>query len=531
MSIIIKNLSYIHPDREPLFGSISFSVNHGEKIALIGKNGCGKSSLLRCIAGDLIPSGGEIIIPENAYYIPQQLGQYDNLTLAQALHIDRKLAALAAILQGQVNEQNFTELNDDWTIEERAFDALKEWGLEHLSLSQTIETLSGGEKTKIFLAGIAIHQPEIILLDEPSNHLDRKSRKKLNEAIIDSNATILIVSHDRKLLNMFDVILEMEKDKITVYGGNYDFYKIQKGLKINALQQKIEEQEKSLRKAKKQAAQVAERKQKHESRGKKHGQKQGLPKIVQNQLQSNADASAGKLRNIHAEKSNKMKQELDHLRQQLQDQRTLLTDLRAGELHKGKVLVSGQGINHHFSSDWLWENPLDIEIVSGDRIAIHGDNGSGKSTLLKLLLEELTPAQGVIHKIDFSYIYIDQEYSFADQSITIFEQAEKYNLQQLTDQELKVKLFRFLFPVESWNKPCHQLSGGEKMRLLFCCLTISNNMSDMMILDEPTNNLDIESMDIITENLKNYTGTIIVISHDQAFIEEIGVSKEIVLKE
>ncbi|MDL2312527.1 ATP-binding cassette domain-containing protein [Bacteroidales bacterium OttesenSCG-928-B11] len=522
MSIIIKNVSYIHPDREFLFENISFTVNSGEKSALIGKNGCGKSTLLRCIAGDFTPAGGEIILQNDAYYIPQHLKQYDHLTIAQALRIDLKLNALSAILQGDTDEKHFTDLADDWTIEERATTAMAAWELEHLSLEQSMEMLSGGEKTKVFLAGIAIHQPEIILMDEPSNHLDARSREKLYALIESSKAAILLVSHDRKLLNKFEFILEMESDKITSYGGNYDFYKEQKGLAIHALQQQVEEQEKSLRKAKKQAAQVAERKQKQDARGKKSGLKQGLPKIVINQLQSNAGASTAKLKNIHAEKNAKIKGELDHLRQQLQQHRSLITDLQSGELHTGKVIISAQAVNHRYTDHWLWENPLDIEIVSGERIAIHGDNGSGKSTLLKLLLGELQPTTGIIRRADFTYIYIDQEYSFLDLDKTVYEQAEKYNHQKLTEQELKVKLCRFLFPVDSWNKSCHLLSGGEKMRLLFCCLTIGNAMPDMMVLDEPTNNLDIESMDIITDNLKNYTGTVLVISHDQYFVEEIN---------
>lgn len=529
MSIIIQNLSYIHSDREPLFEKISFIVNSGGKIALIGKNGCGKSTLLRCIAGENKASGGEIILSDAPYYIPQHLGQYDHLTISQTLRIDQKLAALSAILEGNVEEEFFSTLADDWTIEERAQMALAEWDLDYLSLNQRLNTLSGGEKTKLFLAGIAIHQPQIVLLDEPSNHLDKKNREKLNSLILNSKTTMLIVSHDRKLLNTLDVIMEMENDKISHYGGNYAFYKAQKELMIQSLQQKIEEQEKNLRKTKKLAIQTIERKQKHESRGKKSGIKQGLPKIVLNQLESNAGASAAKLKNTHAEKQSKIKTELDNLRQHLPDQRTLLTDLKSGNLHNGKVIISAKSINYQYPSaqSFVWKNSLDVEIVSGERVVIHGDNGSGKSTLLKIVLGEMEPTQGEIRKADFSHIYIDQEYSLLDLNLTVFEQAEKYNYQKLEEQELKVKLCRFLFPVDSWNKPCHLLSGGEKMRLLFCCLTISNDMPDMMVLDEPTNNMDIESMEIITDNLKNYAGTLLVISHDQTFVEEIGAEKEI----
>ena len=159
MSIVAQKITYIHPDNQVLFKGIDLTINKGQKVALVGNNGSGKSTFLRILAGTLQAQEGEIIYPTPPYYVPQHFGQYDNLTVAQALRIDGKLEALRAITEGDASLSNFNTLADDWTIEERSLAALHAWGLEHILLSQPMRTLSGGEKTKVFLSGIEIHQP------------------------------------------------------------------------------------------------------------------------------------------------------------------------------------------------------------------------------------------------------------------------------------------------------------------------------------------------------------------------------------
>ena len=259
MSFIVKDLSYIHPNRDLLFQNINFSVLPKQKLALIGRNGSGKSTLLRILSGELTGSMGEIISEGKPYYVAQHLGQYNDLTIGQALGVEDKLYALQRILDGNVEEKYFFLLNDDWNIEERISSALSYWDLDYLDVHQKLGTLSGGEKTKVFLSGILVHSPEIILLDEPTNHLDGGSRKKLYDWIGNTSAIVLVVSHDRTLLNLLSPILELSKDKVEVYGGNFEFYKTEREKKLNALQNQFLEKEKELRKAKKIARETMER--------------------------------------------------------------------------------------------------------------------------------------------------------------------------------------------------------------------------------------------------------------------------------
>lgn len=275
--LTLHSVSYTHPNKDLLFTDINLTINNHDKIALIGSNGVGKSTLLKIIAKELEPSGGKINVDAEPYYIPQICGQFNHLSIAQALRIENKLNALNEILNGNISEENFNLLNDDWTLEDRCKDALNYWHLSNLDLSQKMDTLSGGQKTKVFLAGISIHQYELVLLDEPSNHLDIFGRQLLYDYIQSTESTLVIVSHDRKLLNLLDTVCELNSNGIKVYGGDYDFYKEQKQIEINALNQDIQSKEKDLKKAKEKQRETLER-QKLDTRAKKVVVKRGFLK-------------------------------------------------------------------------------------------------------------------------------------------------------------------------------------------------------------------------------------------------------------
>ncbi|MDJ1500246.1 ABC-F family ATP-binding cassette domain-containing protein [Xanthocytophaga agilis] len=521
MSIILRSISYIHPDREVLFRNLTLSLATGEKAAFIGPNGTGKSTLLQIMAGRLQASEGDITLSEKPYYVPQHMGQYDAFSLAEMLGVDQKIKALRAILQGDASPEHFTALDDDWEIEERVKAALELWQLQHLDLGQTLQSLSGGEKTKVFLAGISIHSPKIILMDEPSNHLDTHSRDLLYAFISGSKATIVVVSHDRTLLNLLPVTLELSHNGIEVYGGNYDFYKEQKETKLQALQEQVDDKEKTLKQAQQKAREVAEQRHKKEARGKAHGQKLALPRIIANSRKGQAEQSTAKLKEAHNEKISGISEDLKELKTQIQASKVLQVDLRKSDLHQGKNLIAAKAINFAYTQQKLWSSPLSFQIRSGDRIRISGNNGAGKTTLLHLITGKLSPSEGEVYRADFHYIYMDQEYSAIKPQYSIVEQIEKFNTRHLQEHELKMLLYQHQFGRDMWDRKCADLSGGEKMKLLLCCLAASDNTPDMVILDEPTNNLDIHSQEVLTHAIQAFTGTVLVISHDQYFIQQI----------
>jgi ATPase subunit of ABC transporter with duplicated ATPase domains len=338
-----------------------------------------------------------------------------------------------------------------------------------------------------------------------------------------------VVSHDRTLLNLLHTVYELGARVITAYGGNYDFYLEQKSIESDALNQDLKNKEKALRKAKETERESQERQQKLDARGKKKQEKAGLPTISMNTFRNNAEKSTARMKGMHAEKVNAISQELDQLRRELPAADKMKLDLDNSALYKGKRLVTAVDINFGYDGRLLWQQGLRFEINSGDRIAVKGLNGSGKTTLIKMILGGLQPATGSITRATAKVIYIDQDYSLINNTCSVYEQAQAFNTGALQEHEVKTRLNRFLFTREHWDKPCTALSGGEKMRLMLCCLSISNQAPDMIILDEPTNNLDIQNIEILTAAINGYEGTLIVISHDAWFLEQVNAAQAIEL--
>ncbi len=392
-----------------------------------------------------------------------------------------------------------------------------------------METLSGGQKTKVFLAGISIHQPELILLDEPSNHLDLASRQLLYDFIQSTKSSLMVVSHDRKLLNLLDSVCELSKQGIKMYGGNYDFYKELKQIENNALSQDIEGKEKALRKAREKERETLERQQKLDNRGRSKQEKAGVARIMMNTLRNNAENSTSKLKTVHAEKIGGIAQDLQELRASLPDLDKMKFGFDPSALHKGKILFTAADLNFSYHTQPLWNDNLNFQIRTSERIALKGQNGSGKTTLIQLLLGNAVPQTGTIYRAENKAVYIDQDYSLLDNQLKVYEQAQRFNSSALQEHEIKIRLSRFLFTKNDWDKSCTALSGGERMRLLLCCLTINSQAPDLIILDEPTNNLDVQNIEILTTAINEYKGTLLVVSHDATFLEQINIERTLEL--
>ncbi|KAG4080536.1 hypothetical protein HA402_013994 [Bradysia odoriphaga] len=545
MLISVQNISYQLPSREILFQDISFTLQKGDKAAIAGNNGVGKSTLLKIIAGQEKAATGAIRINDSFYYVPQHFGHFNALTVAQACGVAEKQQALDAILQGSTDPQLYDVLGDDWDIAARTEAALQKWGLANIPPDQLLANLSGGEKTRVFLAGIEILDPAIVILDEPTNHLDFKAREQLYEWVANTSCSLLVVSHDQQLLRLCEPIWELQPDGIRAYGGNYDFYAAQKATETAALQQRVAHQEKTLKEAKKQQQEAMERKQHADSQAKKHLKSAGLPKILQNARKNSAEVSTAKLKEVHQEKVAELQAGWQELSAMTQVQRMMKGYFEQSTLHRGKVLLEATAVNFAWApvhsrpgipggftdstmpvpaAAMLWKEPLSFTIRSGDRLAITGLNGSGKSTLLQLLLGQLTPTTGTLYRAPQRGLLLDQDYTLVDRSKTILQQALSFNDTALEVSMVKTILVNFLFGPDSWDKPCSVLSGGEMLRLSLCSMSLQNKAPDIIFLDEPTNNLDLQNIRMLTQIFQGYPGTLVLISHDATFTAEVGVT-------
>lgn len=529
MSIIASGISYRHINCQFLFENVSLSVPDGGKVSLVGPNGAGKSTLLQILAGRLTPAAGSVALSSPPCFIPQQTAP-DPRSVAELLGAADKLRALRAICAGSADPVDFDTLGDDWDIEERCRAALDEWGLRNVAPETPAAALSGGERTKAMLAGWELHDSGVVLLDEPTNHLDRTARTKLYERIRRTCATLVAVSHDITLLNLFPTTCELTAGGIRIYGGSYDFYRERREEEERALAERIEAERTALRTARKRAREVCERQERRAAQGERDRSHAGQARILVNARGAQAQNSASRLRERHAGIVADTQQRLAELRGRQTLHGELKIDFDDAALHAGKRLIRAEKVNFGYGENGpLWPQPIDLEIRSSDRVHIAGGNGSGKTTLVRLLTGELTPTAGRVERSGFSSVCLDQEYRALDSPLTVLEMAERHNTQRLPDHEVKIRLDRALFPHEKWDNPCRTLSGGERMRLLLCCMMLSDHVPDLMVLDEPTNNLDIGSLAILTDTIRSYRGTLIVVSHDDRFVREIGVTRTVEL--
>ncbi len=531
MSLQVQGLSYIHPDGDILFENISFNIFPGAKCAIVGNNGAGKTTLLRIIAGKVSPAKGSVVCDEIPYMIPQHTGQFDGMSVAEVLGLSDKLKALSIILDGHGTEKEYELLNDEWDIQERLEEAFAQWGIGHVAPDMLMGNLSGGEKTKVFLAGLDIFSPSIVLMDEPTNHLDTSGRNLLYEHIMHTNRTTVVVSHDRTLLNLLPEIYEMSPAGIKFYPMNYDEYRETVDAETEAKVTRLENHRKELAKAEKAARKAMERQQKHSSRGEKQTAKKCMARISVGLLRNKSEATTSRLKKVQEEKIESMRREVQEMRLSINESVDMKIDMGDSALACKKLLVEARNITYRYADrDTMWRKyPLEISIFSGERIRIQGDNGCGKSTLLKLVAGSLQPDEGEIFRNEaLDILYLDQEYSCLDKELTVYGQLEACSSGR-PEHELKMLLNRFLFTSSTWDKKCGSLSGGEKMKLALCYLIVCGQAPDMIIADEPTNNIDIASMEILAAVLKNYKGTLLVVSHDEQFIRDVGIERTISL--
>ena len=397
-----------------------------------------------------------------------------------------------------------------------------------MGLDSPVDTLSGGEKTRLLLAGVAVHAPAVILLDEPTNHLDASGRRKLCDFVCGSRATILVASHDAALLDLVGITCELTPQGLKVYGGNFAFCREQRQAEEAALERQVASAEAALQLARRKAREIRERQEKRMRAGERH--KDGLPRILRKTFKDSGERTDSRLGNKHAGLVDDARQRLGELRRRRREACELKIDFDDARLHDGKLLVSARGVNvEHTPGHPLWRVPIDLEVRSGERILLAGDNGSGKTTLVRLLAGELQPSSGQVVRTAFSHVWLDQEYGMAATPRSVLELAQCHNSGGLPEHGLKMRLHRALFPEAMWDKRCDTLSGGERMRLCLCCLMISNSVPDLLVLDEPTNNLDLGSLGILARAIAGYRGTLLVVTHDRHFAREVGITRTVAL--
>jgi len=500
------------------------------RTGLVGPNGVGKTTLLDLLAGSLAPATGSLTRSGRVSYLPQNIAFDEHMTIAEAIHLSDEIAAHNRLERGEATALDFELIGDRWDLIERIEKVFARLGIDYLNTSRRLATLSGGELTRARIAGLLLEEPDFLLLDEPTNHLDLEAREFVYDLVSTWRKGLVVVSHDRRLLSFVDQVAEMSNPGIRFYGGNFEFYRNQREVEKEAAQQSLLGAEQRLKDAKLTAQRARERQEKRQSSGQKNLHKKGLPSIVAGGLKRHAENTAAKLKSRHEHKVESAQEAVVVARQNLSTERQITVDLDHSRVPSQKRMIELREVNYRYddSSADLWLEPLSFSIIGPERIWLKGQNGSGKSTLIDLICGRRNPTSGEVRTGAERVALLDQQVSVLDSSLTVLENIKRVAPLR-PEHELRTLLGRFLFYKDDAYKAVSVLSGGERMRAGLACLLGSDQSPEILIVDEPTNNLDLASIEEIISALKGFRGALIVVSHDLTFIEDIEIDKVIEL--
>ncbi|MFF1379405.1 ribosomal protection-like ABC-F family protein [Streptomyces sp. NPDC058308] len=529
-AILCSNLSFAWPDDTPVFHDLSFTVAPG-RTGLVAPNGSGKSTLLKLIAGELPPATGSVSVNGTLGYLPQSLPLTGDLTVAEVLGIAAVIRALDAVESGDVDEKHFATIGDDWDIEERTRAQLDRLGLAGLALDRTLNTLSGGQVVSLGLAAQLLKRPDVLLLDEPTNNLDLPARHQLYDVLSDFTGCLLLVSHDRALLDRMERIAELGSDELRLYGGNFTEYEEAVRAEQEVAEKNIRNAEQELKREKREMQQARERAERRQSNAARNLKSAGLPRIFAGNMKRGAQESAGRAGQMHATRVSEAKARLDEAGRALREEQRIALELPDTQVPAGRNLFLGEGLQvHHAGRAVFADGGVDLTVRGPERIALTGPNGAGKTTLLRLITGDLAPNSGGIKRNDGRIAYLSQRLDLLDPERTVAENFAAFAPERHEAERMNL-LARFLFRGARAHLPVKVLSGGERLRATLACVLCAEPAPQLLLLDEPTNNLDLVSAGQLESALNSYQGAFVVISHDERFLADIGVDRWLRLAE
>ncbi|RLU89133.1 ABC transporter [Streptomyces griseocarneus] len=517
-SITCTSLSYAWPDGTTVFDDLTLVFGQG-RTGLIGLNGSGKSTLVKLITGELAPAAGTVRVAGEIGHLPQHAALDTSRRVDDVLGIARTRAALHAIEAGDAREEHFTAVGDDWDVEERALATLGGLGLDHIGLDRAVGEVSGGESVLLRLAALLLRRPDVLLLDEPTNNLDLYARRRLYAAVEAWTGVLVVVSHDRELLERVDQIAELRSGGVTWYGGDFTVYEEQLAAAQEAAERLVRAAGSDLRRQQRELADAQVKLARRKRYGQKMWDSKREPKVVMGERKRQAQVSAGKHRIMHEERLAEARERLDHAVEAVRDDDEIRVDLPSTAVPQGRSVLTLSGVHLAHGTRVQGE----FELRGPERIALVGRNGAGKSTFLRTVAGELAPRSGeVVAHVPLRFL--PQRLDLLDEDLTVAANVARF-APATTDNQIRARLARFLFKGARADQQAAGLSGGERFRATLAALMLADPAPQLLMLDEPTNNLDMASVRQLTTALESYEGALIVASHDIRFLDSIGITR------
>ncbi|NJQ06099.1 ATP-binding cassette domain-containing protein [Streptomyces lonarensis] len=518
-------LSFRYADGTPVLEELSMTVPRG-RTGLVGANGSGKSTLLRLFAGLLRPESGSVGVTGSLALLPQTLTLDTGLRVEQALGIADQRAAVRAIESGDVDPAHFETVGEDWDVEERALATLGSLGLDHLGLDRRVGEMSGGETVLLRLAALLLGRPDVLLLDEPTNNLDLFARRRLYEAVDTWRSGVLVVvSHDRELLERVDRIAELRSGEVAWYGGGWSAYEEAVAAQQETAERLLRVADADVRRQKKELEESRIKIARRERNSRRMQAERRAPRIVAGNRKRAAQESAGKLRGLHEDRLDEARERREEAADAVRADAAIRVDLPRTEVPAGRTVLTVEGLR-------LPHGRLrhgDLRIHGPERVALVGRNGAGKTSLLRTVAGALAPASGEV-RAHVPLRFLPQRLDVLDDGASVAANVAAV-APGVPENEIRRQLARFLFRGARAEQPAGTLSGGERFRAALAAMLLASPAPQLLMLDEPTNNLDLASVRRLTEALASYRGALLIAGHDLAFLEAVGVTRWVLLDE